>query len=79
LLSLGFTKSNANPNLHFKVVEDEPLILLLYVDDLFLTRVENLIVQCKKELIFEFEMKDLGFMHYYLGLEIWQKLREIFV
>ena len=35
LTSLGFTKSKADPNLYFKVIEDELGILLLYVDDLF--------------------------------------------
>ena len=35
LTSLDFTKSKFDPNLYFKVVEDEPVIL--YVDDLFLT------------------------------------------
>ena len=35
LMSLEFTKSNVDPNLYFKVIEDEPGILLLYVDDLF--------------------------------------------
>ena len=34
---MGFTKSKADPNLYLKVVEDEPIILLLYVEDLFLT------------------------------------------
>ena len=37
LMSMGFSKSKVNPNLYFKVIEDEPVILLLYVDDLFLT------------------------------------------
>jgi hypothetical protein len=37
LTSLGFTKSKVDPNLYFKVMNDEPVILLLYVDDLFLT------------------------------------------
>ena len=37
LVSLGFTKSDADPNLYYKVVNDEPLILVLYVNDLFLT------------------------------------------
>ena len=37
LTNLGFTKSKANPNLYMKVMDDEPAILLLYVDDLFLT------------------------------------------
>jgi hypothetical protein len=55
------------------------MILLLYVDDLFLTGVEPLIFQCKRELAFEFDMKDLGLMHYYLGLEVWKKPREIFL
>jgi hypothetical protein len=48
LTSLGFTKSSADPNLYFKVVDDGPIILLLYVDDLFLTGVEKLISECKK-------------------------------
>ena len=30
-------------------------------------------------LVAEFEMKDLGLMHYYLGIEVWQKLREIYL
>ena len=49
------------------------------MDDLFLTREEQLIAQCKRELTSEFEMKDLGLMHCFLGLEDWQKLGEIFL
>jgi hypothetical protein len=48
LTSLGFTKSKADSNLYFKVMNDEPVILLLYVDDLFLTGEEKLITECKK-------------------------------
>ena len=54
-----------------QVVYNLILILVLYVDDLFLTGEEQLIAQCKRELTFEFEMKDLGLMHYFLGLEVW--------
>jgi hypothetical protein len=50
LTSLGFTKSKADSNLYFKVMDDEPLMLLLYVDDLFLTNEETLITDCKKKL-----------------------------
>jgi hypothetical protein len=37
MMSLGFMKSSVDPNLYFKVEDDGPVILLLYVDDLFLT------------------------------------------
>jgi hypothetical protein len=47
LTSLGFTKSSADPNLYFKVLDDRPVILMLYVDDMFLIGVENLISECK--------------------------------
>ena len=70
LSSMGFTKSRVDPNLYLKVVEDEPVILLLYVDDLFLTGKEKKIMERKKKPAEEFEMKDLGLMHYFLGLEI---------
>ena len=75
LIRLGFSKSHADPNLYYKVVNNAPVILLLYVDDLFLTGEESLITQCKKELA----MKDPSLMHYYLGLEVWQKRGEIFL
>jgi hypothetical protein len=76
---LGFTKSKVDSNLYFKVMNDESLIFLLYVDDLFLTGEENLITKCKKKLTSEFHMKDLGLMHYFLGLEVWQSLERIFL
>jgi hypothetical protein len=47
LTSLGFTKSKADSNLYFKIMDNEPVILLLYVDDLFLTGEENIIAECK--------------------------------
>jgi hypothetical protein len=78
-MSLGFTKSKADSNLYYKVVDGGLVILLLYVDDLFLTRNENLIAKCKRKLASEFEMKYLGMMHYFLGLKVWQKPDEIFL
>jgi hypothetical protein len=49
------------------------------VDDLFLTDEEKLITDCKKKLVVEFEMKDIGLMHYFLSPEVWQSLEEIFL
>jgi hypothetical protein len=40
---MGFTKSEVDPNLYFILVGEYPLILVLYVDDLFLTSVEEII------------------------------------
>ena len=79
LVKLGFTRSNVDPNLYFKVVQDMLLILVLYVNDLFLTGSEPLMIECKRELASEFKMKDLGLMHYFLGLEVWQRPSEIFL
>ena len=53
------------------------MILLLYMDDLFLTGEEKLILDSKRKLATEFEIKNLGTNHDFLGLEVWQKLREI--
>jgi hypothetical protein len=79
LKTLGFQKSDADANLYFKVRGNRPVISILYVDDLFLTRDEGLRAWCKRELILEFEMKDLGLMHYFLRLEVWQRQGEIFL
>ena len=71
LTSLGFTKSKVDSNLYYKVEEGNPMILLLYADDLFVTGVDRLIANTKMKLAVEFEMKDLGMMHYFLGMEVW--------
>ena len=54
--SLGFTKSEADPNLYHIVVEGKLLIIVLYVDDLILMGDEQLILSCKADLAKEFEM-----------------------
>jgi hypothetical protein len=77
LMSLGFNKSVVDPNLYYHIDGNECLILVLYVDDLFLTVLERFIVECKRALTVIFDMKDLGLMHYFLGLEVWQRIDEI--
>jgi hypothetical protein len=47
LMSLGFNKSVVDPNLYYHIVGNECLILVLYVDDLFLTGSERIIVEFK--------------------------------
>jgi hypothetical protein len=67
---MSFTKSEVDANLYQIVVEGKILIIVLYVDDLILTGDEQMIHSCKEDLAKEFEMKDLGLLHYFLGLEI---------
>jgi hypothetical protein len=50
LQQLGFEKSEADPNLYFIVVGEDPFILLIYVDDLFIKWVERIITSCKESL-----------------------------
>eukprot|EP00253_Pinus_taeda_P007774 PITA_07774 len=45
----------------------------------FSQKEDPLIHKCNRELASEFEMKDLGLMYYFLGLEVWQKPWEIFL
>ena len=56
-MSLGLTKSKEDCNLYFKVEDVIPVILLLYVDDLFLTDEEELIIDARRRLATEFDMK----------------------
>ena len=79
LMSLGFTKSKTYSNLYFKVEDKRPVILLLYVDDLFLTGEEKLITYARRTLATKLEMKYLGMMHYFLGMEVWQSVDDIFL
>jgi hypothetical protein len=79
LQQLGFEKSEADPSLYYIVVGEDPLILLLYVDAIFIIGAERLINSCKESLASEFKMTDIGLMHYFLGLEVWQEPGHIFL
>ena len=68
---LDFEKSEADPNLYYLVEGEDPIILVLYVDDLFITGTEKLIAKCKHGLASEFEITDIALMHYFLGMEVW--------
>eukprot|EP00253_Pinus_taeda_P009450 PITA_09450 len=78
LQQMGFTKSDADPNLYYIVGGDDLLILVLCVDDLFITGAKTLLSGCKEDLVMEFKKKDIGLMHYFLELEVWQGEGHIF-
>jgi hypothetical protein len=66
---MGFTKSEANPNLYYILVGSNPFIMVLHIDDLFLAGVEGIIERCKVDLSSDFEM-NIVLMHYFLGLQV---------
>jgi len=53
------------------MVEGKPLIIVLYVDCLILIGDDQLIKSCKEHLARKFEMKEMGLVHYFLGMEVW--------
>lgn len=56
------------------------VIIVLYVDDLIMTCDHNKNIQKTPEwLSSEFEMKDLGLLHFFLGIEVWQKDGRTFI
>jgi len=55
-MKLRFTRSEVDPNLCLKVVDDRPLILVPYEDDLFLTGTDPLIYKSKRKLDYGFGM-----------------------
>ena len=52
----------------------------MYVDDLIITgNNDDHIAQVKQELHVSFKMTNLGLLHYYLGVEIFQRPHQIFI
>ena len=77
LLDIGFSRCHSNPNVYTKKVGNHLIILVLYVDDLILTGSDpNLITHVKSSLKQNFEMSNLGHLHYFLGLQVLQTKKE---
>ena len=80
-LKVGFLKCPYEHSLFVKIGEfGKMLIVCLYVDDLIFTGNDRSIFSdFKKSMMDEFEMSDLGKMHYFLGFEVVQSDDGIFV
>jgi hypothetical protein len=56
------------------------LIVSLYVDDLILTASSTkTIEEFKKYIVNKYEMSDMGLLHYFLGIEVYQDKEEVFI
>jgi transposase InsO family protein len=71
LLTIGFTASLADPSLFVYKNGSTVIYLLLYVDDIILTgSVPAAIQELIRDLAQAFELKDLGPLKYFLGLQV---------
>jgi hypothetical protein len=78
---LNFKHFNLDDATSFvKKVGKTVVYLVVYVDDMLITRNnESYIASIKKELKKCFKMIDLGHIHYYLGIEVIQNPKYIFI
>lgn len=80
LLSVRFKSFYVGPSLFVKHIGSHIIVLLLYVDDIILTGDHDASLQdVIYELTTEFDMKDLGLLHYFLGLQIKYQTQGLFM
>jgi hypothetical protein len=71
LITRGFQTSNANFSLYVKKTDHGIVVIVIYVDDLIITRDSDInIFDLKNLLKQKFEMKDLGELRYFLNIDV---------
>jgi len=76
----GFRKGNAENNLYIKVDQDSILIIEVYVNEIiFGSHDDKMIQKFSKDMQNEFEMSLLGEFNLFLGLQISQHDKGIFI
>ncbi|XP_050147355.1 uncharacterized mitochondrial protein AtMg00810-like [Malus sylvestris] len=77
---LGFTNTYSDSSLFVKHVDGSIVILLLYVDDIIITEsATSAIQQVITDLTKEFDIKDLGSLHFFLGIQISRTSNDLFL
>jgi hypothetical protein len=71
LRKMGLLTSKADSSLFIRKTRLGPISILLYADDLVIIGADlEEINRVKRQLAVSFEMKDLGDLHYFLGIEV---------
>ncbi len=80
LVTSGFQTSKADFSLYVKKTDYGIVVIVIYVDDLIITGDNDAdIFDLKKLLKHKFEMKDLGKLRYFLGIEVIQSPKGIWL
>src|SRR6187200_855126 len=78
--SYGFKQSNSDHTLFIKRKNKLVTCLIIYVDDMIITgNDEKEMTTLKEKLFTEFEMKNLGRLKYFLGIEVLRSKQGIFI
>ena len=80
ILQVGFTRSLSEATLYVKTNANQILVVSLYVHDMLIIGSDSKIIQqFIDEMQKVFEMTDLGLMQYFLGIEVKQSNKGIFI
>lgn len=76
----GYTQSDSNHTMFYKRRQNKIVVLIIYVDDMIITGDDKKEIKGLEEKLFrEFEMKSLGGLKYFLGIEVTQNREGIFL
>ena len=80
MVKFGYNQSNADHTMLYKHNMGKISILIVYVDDIVITGDDaEEIMHLKGHLAQEFEVKDLGHLRYFLGIEVSRGTKGIFL
>ena len=70
-MTIGFRRAHADHSLYVRESDTGIVVITIYVDDLIIVGDSAMEIDHVKGLLKqEFEMKDLGELHYFLGIEV---------
>ena len=71
LVTIGFRRAHADHSLYVHESDAGIVVITIYVDDLIIVGDRDVEIEKVKGLLMQyFEMKDLGELHYFLGIEV---------